>query len=122
MGKLTLFAACLAAVFAATSALECYGIGAGKLCTRTDSESVDTATCEKKPCPKETNACQRVTSLASTTLMGCVKADKMECKTSNLKVTTCNCNGDLCNGAMMGSASMTAIVLPLASFVAVFVH
>merc|ERR1739838_1085253 len=117
MGKLTLFAACLAAVFAATSALEGYGIGAGKLCTRTDSESVDTATCEKKPCPKETNACQRVTTPASTTLMGCVKADKMESKTSSVG-TTCNCNGDLCNGAMMGSASMTAIVLTLASFVA----
>jgi len=124
--KLTLFAACLAAVFAATSALKCYDSCSAK------GQAVDKASCAEKKCSGETNACKRVTlasgtAAAATTLYGCVKDKEMKCtttteKTTGIETETCTCDGDLCNGAMMGSASMTAMVLTLASFVAVFVH
>jgi len=129
--KLTLFAACLAAVFAATSALKCYGVKGAKLCAA-KGQAVDKALCAELPCTGEKNACGRKTTLsgteaALTSLLGCVEAKEMKCTTTTDKTTgteteTCSCKGDLCNGAMMGSASMTAMVLTLASFVAVFVH
>jgi hypothetical protein len=68
--------------------------------------------------------CKRVSDAASKTLKGCeviAHKENWKCTKSN-GIETCYCSGNLCNGAMMGSASMTAIVLTLASFVAVFVH
>jgi len=134
--KLTLFAACLAAVFAATAALECWKTGAKKPCTVKGSQDVDTNTCVKKLCPNTTGttyACVRTTRMdtTTTTLEGCKpNASAMACTESIVKISgkettaeKCYCDDkDFCNGAVMGVASMTAIILALVSFVAVFIH
>jgi len=133
--KLTLFAACLAAVFAATAALKCWKPIANLRCTVKGSQDVDTNTCVKDTCPKTTGttyACVRTTLMdtTTTTLEGCKpNASAMACTESTVKESgkettaeKCYCNDkDFCNDAVMGVASMTAIILALVSFVAVFI-
>jgi len=121
--KQYLFAAVVISTIGVSFSLECY-----TGCMAQGTETIDTSKCTKFRCPTNQKFCLRTTALldktTTTTLVGCVSADKAECatlKTTINGVSTstkkCFCDYDLCNGAMSNGMSVATVGFALATFI-----